>query len=377
MRKIKIIGLILLLLIVTGCNKSYGLENNNKKIIVDFIDVGQGDAIYVRFPNNESMLIDAGESYKADIVVDYLKKKGVDVIDYLIGTHPHTDHIGGFSDILNNFEVLNIYMPKVSSNSKTFEELLLNIKSKNLKVKSARNGVNILKEDDLDVSFIGPVNSEYTDLNNYSSVVKIKYLDNSFLFMGDAEIISEKEITADLDADVIKVGHHGSDSSSSQEFVEKVKPKYAVIMVGVDNIYDHPSDVVVNRYEKLGSKVLRTDLNGNISCYGDGVEVKCHSDKNIESKDVESSISLREDIPIVNKGDNVTIKVQGVANTLYDIDVIYSSGVSKAKGLEDKYSNELGEVDFTFKVSSNVKAGIYDVKIKGGNSSNTFKLEVR
>ena len=388
MKKIRIVLLICLCLLVVGCANPF-VESDDKTSVstfsgdtlrVNYIDVGQGDSIFIQLPNKETMLIDAGEAYEADNVINYLNNLGIKKIDYVVGTHPHTDHIGGLEEVINTFDVGAIYMPKVSSNSKTFEDLLTTISNKGLKVKTAKSGVVVLDEDNLKLEFIAPNSDNYSNLNNYSAVLKLTYLDNTFLFMGDAEELSEDEITCDVDADVIKVGHHGSDSSSSVEFVKKVSPEYAIIMVGEGNSYNHPYQSIIDRYESVGAKVLRTDLDGNIVCDSDGVDVTCKGDKESSSdsspKTTSSNINLVSLDSPVSKGSDVTVSIKGLPNTTYDIDVIYSSGASKASGLEDKTSDSEGNVSWTFKVSSNVKPGTYEVKISDGKDSASYSLEV-
>ena len=388
MKKIRIVLLICLCLLVVGCANPF-VESDDKTSVstfsgdtlrVNYIDVGQGDSIFIQLPNKETMLIDAGEAYEVDNVINYLNNLGIKKIDYVVGTHPHTDHIGGLEEVINTFDVGSIYMPKVSSNSKTFEDLLTTISNKGLKVKTAKSGVVVLSEDNLKLEFIAPNSDNYSNLNNYSAVLKLTYLDNTFLFMGDAETLSEDEITSDVDADVIKVGHHGSDSSSSVEFVKKVSPEYAIIMVGEGNSYNHPYQSIIDRYESVGAKVLRTDLDGNIVCDSDGVDVTCNGDKesssDSSSRTTSSNINLVSLDSPVSKGSDVTVSIKGLPNTTYDIDVIYSSGASKASGLEDKTSDSEGNVSWTFKVSSNVKPGTYEVKISDGKDSASYSLEV-
>ena len=388
MKKIRIVLLICLCLLVVGCANPF-VESDDKNSVstfngdtlrVNYIDVGQGDSIFIQLPNKETMLIDAGEAYEVDNVINYLNNLGIKKIDYVVGTHPHTDHIGGLEEVINTFDVGAIYMPKVSSNSKTFEDLLTTISNKGLKVKTAKSGVVVLSEDNLKLEFIAPNSDNYSNLNNYSAVLKLTYLDNTFLFMGDAETLSEDEITSDVDADVIKVGHHGSDSSSSVEFVKKVSPEYAIIMVGEGNSYNHPYQSIIDRYESVGAKVLRTDLDGNIVCDSDGVDVTCSGDKdsssNSSSSAAASNINLVSLTSPISRGSDVTVSIKGLPNTTYDIDVIYSSGESKASGLEDKTSDSEGNVSWTFKVSSNVKPGTYEVKITDGEDSASYSLEV-
>lgn len=253
-------------------NKDDETINNTEiaQIKIHYIDVGQGDSIFIELPNNSTMLIDAGESSKGQIVTNYIKSLGYSKIDYLVGTHPHTDHIGGLAYVINNFSIGSIYMPKAISTSKTYENLLNTISQKNLKVTTAKANVNILNNNNLKIDIIAPNSDSYSELNNYSAVVKIIYENRKFLFMGDAETKSENEIMSDVSADVIKIGHHGSDTSSGQSFVNKVKAKYVIIMVGNNNRYDHPYQTIIDRWTSTGATIYRTDLNGNIIVTSDG-----------------------------------------------------------------------------------------------------------
>lgn len=389
MKKIRIVLLICLCLLVVGCANPFVESDENTSVStfssdtlrVNYIDVGQGDSIFIQLPNKETMLIDAGEAYESENVINYLNNLGITKIDYVVGTHPHTDHIGGLESVVNTFDIGSIYMPKAISTSKTYEDLLTAISNKGLKVKTAKSGVVVLDENNLKLEFIAPNSDNYSELNNYSAVLKLTYLDNTFLFMGDAETLSENEITSDVDADVIKVGHHGSDSSSGIEFVKKVSPEYAIVMVGEGNSYNHPYQSIIDRYQSVGAEVLRTDLDGNIFCDSDGSTVTCNVDKDSSSNSNSNStstsnINLVSMTTPVSRGSDATISIKGVPNTTYDIDVMYSSGESKASGLEDKTSDSEGNVSWTFKVSSNVKVGTYEVKITDGSSNASYNLEV-
>lgn len=265
-------------------NKNDKTTNNNttiknNKIKIHFIDVGQGDSIFIELPNNTTMLIDAGETSKEQIVTNYIKVLGYSKINYLIGTHPHTDHIGGLAYIIDNFSIESIYMSNAVSSSKTYENLLTKISEKSLKIKNAKAGVNIFSNNNLKIEIIAPNSDSYSDLNNYSVVIKITYEKRTFLFMGDAETKSEKEIVTDVSADVIKIGHHGSDTSSGQSFVDKVNAKYAIISVGNNNKYNHPYRTIIERWTNIGATIYRTDLNGNIVVTSDGNSLDINTSK--------------------------------------------------------------------------------------------------
>ncbi len=247
------------------------------QLTVHFIDVGQADSILVQTPEGKNMLIDAGSNKTGRDVVSYLKNTGIEYLDVVIGTHPHEDHIGGLDIVIDTFDIGKIYMPRVSHNTETFKDVIISIKNKGLKISPAYTGTKIDLDPKLDVSVLAPVSEEYQELNNYSVVVKLKYENTSFLFTGDAEYISEKEMLErklELKANVLKIGHHGSKTSTSPEFLEAVKPDYAVISVGKDNDYGHPSGEVLKMLEENGIEVLRTDLSGTIIIKSDGKSLK-------------------------------------------------------------------------------------------------------
>ena len=260
-------------------NQNDYINTNNDLLKVHYLDVGQGDSIFVELPNNETMLIDAAESYQSENIINYLKNLNYQKIDYVIGTHPHTDHIGGLKDIINTFEIGKIYMPKVVSTTKTYESLLMAIKDKNLKINTAKAGTSIIDTDALKINILAPNNSTYTELNNYSVVTKITYGTTKFLFMGDAEKLSENEIKENVTADVIKIGHHGSNTSSSIDFIKKVNAKYGIISVGLNNKYNLPKEETITNWENSGTKIYLTSTNGTIRASSDGTNIKIESEK--------------------------------------------------------------------------------------------------
>lgn len=260
-------------------NQNDYINTNNDLLKVHYLDVGQGDSIFVELPNNETMLIDAAESYQSENIINYLKNLNYQKIDYVIGTHPHTDHIGGLKDIINTFEIGKIYMPKVGSTTKTYESLLMAIKDKNLKINTAKAGTSIIDTDALKINILAPNSETYTELNNYSVVTKITYGTTKFLFMGDAEKLSENEIKENVTADVIKIGHHGSNTSSSIDFIKKVNAKYGIISVGLNNKYNLPKEETITNWENSGTKIYLTSTNGTIRASSDGTNIKIESEK--------------------------------------------------------------------------------------------------
>lgn len=238
---------------------------------VHFIDVGQGDSILIKF-NGEAMLIDAGEKKESQKVINFLKSKNVTRLKYVVATHPHSDHIGAMSDVLYAFEVENVIMPKVTSTSKTFENLVTAITDKNINVITPIKGDKYTLGDST-FTILSPLRDEYEDLNDYSVVIRLLYGKSSFLFTGDAEILVEDDIMdnfTNLSSTVLKVPHHGSNSSSSSKFLETINPQISVISVGKNNTYDHPKKDVLKRVTEKSDYIYRTDENGDISLYTDG-----------------------------------------------------------------------------------------------------------
>ena len=248
------------------------------ELVAHFIDVGQGDASFIELPNGDTMLIDAGISSSGDDIIEYIEDLGYSDIDYVVATHPHADHIGGMAEVIDAFEIGSIYMPKAVSTSKTYENLLETIQDKGLSIHTGRAGVEVLNTDDLTILMFAPVQEEYSNLNNYSIVLKITYGDTSFLYTGDAED-SLDEITGDIEADVLKVGHHGSDTSTTSDFLARVNPSYAVISVGEGNSYGHPALSTIELLEGYTSNIYRTDLNGTVVISSDGVNISVETER--------------------------------------------------------------------------------------------------
>lgn len=251
--------------------------SSNSVLKLHFIDVGQADSILVQTPGGKNMLIDAGNNADGETVVSYLKSQGVKQIDVLVGTHPHEDHIGGMDTVIYNFPVSKIYMPKTISTTQTYEDVVNAITAKELKITVAKSGTSIDIDPSIKADILAPNSSSYDDLNNYSVVIKLAYGQTSLMLNGDAEDVSEQEMLAkryNLKADVLKVGHHGSDSSTTPAFLKAVSPKYAIISVGAGNSYGHPAPETLARLASAGIQVYRTDEAGTIIVTSDGNTIK-------------------------------------------------------------------------------------------------------
>ena len=251
--------------------QNYGTPSG-QNLTVHFLDVGQGDSILIEY-ENKSMLIDAGESDQGKVVSDYLHDQGISTLDYVVATHPHSDHIGGMIDVLNNFKIKHFIDSGYPHTSKTYENMLTTIDKKNIPFETPKRGDKINFASGIDVEVLNPGSSYYSDdLNQNSVVLKVTDGKVSFLLMGDAGLEAENDIMKagyDVNADVLKVGHHGSKTSSGASFISAVSPSISVIEVGAGNDYGHPHAETLERLQKV-SKVYRTDLDGTITVTTDG-----------------------------------------------------------------------------------------------------------
>lgn len=237
---------------------------------VHIIDVGQGDSSFIELPDGKTLLIDAGEREYGSVVERYIRHLGYQKIDYLVGTHPHSDHIGGLQHLVQSMDVGKIYLPRKTSTTATFENLLKAVQGKGLRIETARAGKTIDVNKDFSVDILSPVDDDYGDeMNLYSVVIKITYQKMQFLFMGDAETENEAQLQ-NVAAEFIRVGHHGSNTSSSEDFVNRVGAAIAVISVGKDNSYGLPKEHIVKRWEEAGASVYRTDEMGSMVFESDG-----------------------------------------------------------------------------------------------------------
>lgn len=279
----------------TTANSDLALPADGKTLTVSFLDVGQGDSIFIELPDGETMLIDASEADQAKGIIDYIEGRGHDTLDYVVATHPHADHIGGMAEVLQAFTVGEIWMPDTDSDTKTYENLLETVEEQEIPLHVAVAGKTILSEESLKIDLLAPCSAKYSETNDYSAVLKLTYGKTAFLFTGDAEVLSEEEILqsgANLSADVLKLGHHGSSTSSSEAFVRAVDPTWGIISCGVGNSYGHPHKETLTLAEKLDIELLRTDLLGTIVITSDGSAVKygdIQSDGKIEDDGTNSS----------------------------------------------------------------------------------------
>ncbi|MDP4089088.1 MAG: ComEC/Rec2 family competence protein [Bacillota bacterium] len=263
--------LLFMAVLFSGCTTGTKTAGGLK---VHFIDVGQADSILIQQGEN-FMLIDAGNNADNETVKNYLDKQGVKELQYFVGTHSDEDHIGSADYVINSFKVGKVYFPKQTATTKTFKDFTAAVKAKGQGLTVPKVG-ETFKLGDAQCTVLAPNSSSYKDDNDYSIVIKLTYGETSFLLTGDAEAASESEMLKngiDLRADVLKVSHHGSKTSSSEDFLKAVKPEYAVISVGKDNKYKHPDQGTMDRLKAIGAVVYRTDENGTVVATSNGKEI--------------------------------------------------------------------------------------------------------
>ena len=247
---------------------------------VTFLDVGQADCAYVT-AGGENMLIDAGNNEDKDAVLGFLNEQGVTRLDYVVATHPHEDHIGAMSYVVDSFEVGNFIMPKKAANTKTFERLLDALERNNVAVTAPKAG-DRFSVGDAACTILSGGEKNYDDTNDYSVVLRVDFYNNSFLFCGDASSLVEEEILSSgqkVSCDVLKTGHHGSRTASSQAFLDAARPRFAVISCGEGNSYGHPHAETLEKLAGRGVTVYRTDLCGSVQAAGDGTNVSWKTQK--------------------------------------------------------------------------------------------------
>ncbi|WP_297634399.1 ComEC/Rec2 family competence protein [uncultured Clostridium sp.] len=247
------------------------------KLYVYFLDVGQGDSTLIQYMDN-TILIDSGPKSSEDKILSYLKQLKLKDIDFLVSTHPHEDHIGNMDEIIDTIKVKKFYAPHVSVETEEFSDLINSLNRQNLQITILnQDTASINLGDDIRVDIFYPFKGlETENLNNYSSVIKITFKETSFLFTGNAEkevndyLLSNK---LPIQSDVLKLGHHGSNTSLDEYFLSEVSPKLAIASCGYNNSYNHPSSSVIELLNSNNIPLLRTDLTGSIILSSDGKNI--------------------------------------------------------------------------------------------------------
>ncbi len=245
-------------------------------IEVHMIDVGQGDSILVMTAGG-NMLIDAGPGSAEDDLKDYLTSQGVTSFEYAVFTHPHEDHIGGADMILTDFTVSSVILPDITADSQTYTRMMSAIDTSGADIITAVTGSEYTLGS-MTATLLSPGSADYSNVNNYSVVMKLNFGDTSFMLTGDAESVSEAEIITNygtdfLKCDVLKIGHHGSDTATTLEFLKAVAPRLAAISCGAGNSYGHPHGTILSKLRDAGVTVYRTDEHSTVVFVSDGKTV--------------------------------------------------------------------------------------------------------
>lgn len=297
--------------------------NDKDEIYIHYIDVGQGDCIFIDAQDID-ILIDGGNNSDGELVVDYLNELDTDDIELMIATHPHEDHIGGLDNVIYAFDVEKILKPAFANNTKTNADFEIAIDAKSISYEWPNQG-EVYTFGDITITILSFNNKQYDSTNDYSIVCRLDYFDSSFIFTGDAEIDVEHDIIdsgIDISADVFKVAHHGSESSTTANFLYKIDPSYAVISVGEDNSYGHPHDIPLKRLELQDVPYIRTDIYGTIIFETNGKDISYTSKKtNTDSKKSGNVYSENDNQTIamdINKKDEIVTLIN-LSNS--DIDI--------------------------------------------------------
>ncbi|MDQ1275660.1 MAG: competence protein ComEC [Euryarchaeota archaeon] len=353
----------------TDPNQESGLADNgpaaDENLTVHFIDVGQGDSILLEY-DGKAMLVDAGEINKGSEVSAYLHDQSISGIDYIVATHPHSDHIGGMDEVLNSFQVGHFIDSGFPHTSKTYENMLTTINEKDIPFEVAEKGEEIEFDPAVDIEVFNP-ESEYSDeLNENSVVLKVSYGEVSFLLMGDAGLETEEKLMSagsDLDSDILKVGHHASRSGSGEAFISAVSPDVSIIEVGAGNDYGHPHAEILERLQKA-SRVYRTDLDGSIIVTTDGSTYTIITQKS-GSEDENQGITDMEDTGSQEAGSEET-ELEEAESEMSEISNEESTVYVSDLSLQDEW------VKITNRGSSPVSLEGWKIEDDGNNHAYSF-----
>lgn len=319
MKQVLSIISVLMVLLTFGCTLDTQKEsqetkvnissNPNKEMSVHFIDVGQGDSILIQSPEGKNMLIDGGKKEKEKDVVNYLRQQGIEKLDYVVATHPDADHIGGLLAVLNSISIKNFIDSGKEHTTETYENMLQLILDKHIPFIVPSVGDTIPLDSDLEITVLN-TGENANDNNEASIVLKVQYEDISFLLTGDADAGVEKRMLSEYDtkSTVLKAGHHGSDTSSSDAFIREVQPEVTILSYGENNMYGHPTPEVVTRLKKVDSDIYSTAEVGNIVVKTDGRDYTVETDSILKD---EESVA---DTPLYISKKDVHEEIVGITN---------------------------------------------------------------
>lgn len=363
---------------------------------VRFLDVGQADAALISCDGHH-MLIDGGNRGDSNLIYSVLQREEISYLDMVVATHAHEDHIGGLPGAFQYASAGLTLCPVTAYDSDVFETFAA-------KAQERCGGLTVPQPGDTyplgsaTVTILGVNGAE--DTNNTSIVLRIDYGETAFLFTGDAEREAEQVILDSglpLGATVLKVGHHGSDTSTTYPFLREIMPQYAVISVGTGNSYGHPCEDTLSRLRDADVKVFRTDMQGDIVFTSDGKTVTAQTQRNQNADTLgpvtptqppesqpagETQAPSQEGIQVlawpetVGQNETATVTIQGLPDTNYSITVNYKSGPSSAEGLEDKTSDGSGQVSWSWKVGGRTSPGTFHITVSGGGETITLPFTI-
>ena len=305
-----------------------------QEVKVHFIDVGQADSIYIQLPDNNDILIDGGNTADGSTVVNYLRSQNVDDIELMIATHPHEDHIGGLPAVLDAFFVVQIIDSGKTASTKTYSNYA-----------TAAKAEGCPWEEDMGQTYTWGNNTlqiltgqeSWKNVNDYSVISRLDCGDIEFLFTGDAETPAELNLKGDISAEILKVGHHGSKSSTSPGFLFRVNPEVAVISVGAGNTYGHPAAETLDKLQAAAVKIYRTDLNGNIIVTTDGKTYAVTTQKASTSVSIVQPAGTPPPLPVTSQGEYVG---SAKSNTYHYPDCRYAKQIQWANEIWFKSKTE-------------------------------------
>jgi competence protein ComEC len=368
-----------------------GLPLSGNSLQFHFFDVGQGDAILIQTPDGKTVLIDGGEADSG--IVSQLQNLGVQRIDLMIATHPHSDHIGGLAQVLQSFPVAKVATNGEAHASSVYEHFIDGIIAAQAEFVDVRRG-DVISLGGIDFHILNPENNTNSDLNENSVVVQFAYGQTTFLMMGDSGADTESALLSaglPLKADILKVGHHGSTSSSTRAFLNAVQPKIALYSAGINNQYGHPAPQTLDSLTAVGAAVYGTDQNGTIRIKVDlnGYTINTAQGGVKSSPVLPTAIVASIPVPVpgalgtlsvtspVAKGSNATLTAKTAPNASCTIAVHTKSGTSEAAGLEPKSADGSGVVSWTWKVGARTTSGTWKIVVVCNGVTNETTYEVQ